>query len=74
MLSNEELEMKCPSCQRMLSYSVDQLQKGQSVKCSYCGTEVKFEEGNSGAVRKLEEKTKESLEDIGKKITVTIKK
>ena len=72
MLSNEELEMKCPSCQRMLSYSVDQLQEGQSIKCSYCGTEIKFEEENSGAVRKLEEKTKKSLEKIPKKITVTM--
>ncbi|MDX9739505.1 MAG: hypothetical protein RBT33_04100 [Candidatus Dojkabacteria bacterium] len=74
MLSNEEMEMKCPSCKKNLTYTVDQLQKGQSIKCPHCGDEIKFEESSSGAVRKLEEKTKQSLEDIDKKITVTMKK
>ncbi len=74
MLSNEKIEMKCPSCQKDITYTVDQLQKGQSIKCSHCGDEIKLEESNSGAVRKLEEKTKQSLEDIDMRITVTMKK
>ncbi|KKP43159.1 hypothetical protein A3K02_00465 [candidate division WS6 bacterium RIFOXYD1_FULL_33_8] len=73
MLSNEKIEMKCPSCQRPLSYTVDQLQKGQSKKCPHCGNEIRFEESNPGEVGKLEDKTKQSLEDIEKKITMTIK-
>lgn len=73
MLSNEKIEIKCPSCQKPLSYTVEQLQKGQSNKCRYCGNLIKIEESNQGAVNKLEEKTKQSLEDIDKKITMTIK-
>ena len=73
MLSNEKIEMQCPSCQKILSYTVEQLQKGQSTKCSRCGTEIKFEEESSGAISRLEEKTKQSLEDLPKKITMTIK-
>ena len=73
MLSNEKIEMKCPSCQKTLSYSVDQLQKGQSTRCPHCGNEIRFEESNPGEVGRLEEKTKQSLEDIDKKITMTIR-
>lgn len=73
MFSNEKIEMKCPSCQKTLSYSVDQLQKGQSSKCPHCGNKIRFEEESSGAVSRLEADTKQSLEDIPKKITVTIR-
>lgn len=73
MLSNEKLEMECPSCKRTISYTVDQLQKGQSSKCPHCGNEIKFQESSTGAVGRLERKTKKSLEDMEKKITVTIK-
>lgn len=73
MLSNEKIEMKCPSCQKTITYTVNQLQKGQSSKCPHCGNEIKFEESNPGSVSKLEDKTKKSLEDMEKKITVTIK-
>lgn len=74
MLSNEIIEMKCPSCQKILSYSVDQLQKGQSSKCPHCGNEIRFQESSPGSVGRLEDKTKQSLEDIQKKITMTITK
>lgn len=72
MLSNEKFDMECPSCHRTLSYTGDQLQKGYSGKCPSCGNEIRFEEKRSGAVSKLEEETKQSLEDIEKKVTVTI--
>ncbi|MCK9415196.1 MAG: hypothetical protein PHG60_02855 [Candidatus Dojkabacteria bacterium] len=65
--------MKCPSCQRDLSYTVDQLQKGRSSKCPHCGSEIRFQESSPGAVSKLEDKTRQSLEDMDKKITVTMK-
>lgn len=71
MLSNEKIEMKCPSCQKIISYTVDQLQKGQSIKCPHCGDRIRFQESSPGAVSKLENKTKQSLEDIDKKITMT---
>jgi DNA-directed RNA polymerase subunit RPC12/RpoP len=73
MLGQEKIEMKCPSCQKTLSYSVDQLQKGQSINCPHCGNDIRFEESSPGSVSKLEDKTKQALEDIEKKITVTIK-
>lgn len=73
MLGNEKIEMKCPFCNTTLLYTVDQLQKGQTSKCPHCGNEVKFQELNPGAVSKLEDKTKQSLKDIPKKITMTIK-
>ncbi len=74
MLSNEKIEMKCPSCQRTLTYTVDQLQKGQSTKCPHCGNEIRFQESNPGAVGRLENKIKQSLKDIQKKITMTSRK
>ena len=43
------------------------------MKCPHCGSDIRFEEETSGAVSKLEQKTKQSLEEIPKKITVTIK-
>jgi DNA-directed RNA polymerase subunit RPC12/RpoP len=73
MLSNEKIEMKCPSCQRILSYTVDQLQRGQESKCPHCGNKIRFEESSPGEVSRLESKTKQSIKDIGKKITMTIK-
>lgn len=73
MLGNEKIEMKCPSCNSTLSYTVDQLQKGLSTKCPHCGNEVRFQELHPGEVSKLEDKTKQSLKDIPKKITMTIK-
>ena len=74
MLSNQKIEEKCPSCQRTISYTVDQLQKGQSKKCPHCGDEIRFQESSPGAVGKLENKIKKSLDDIKKKITMTITK
>lgn len=74
MLSNEKIEMKCPSCQRTLTYTVDQLQKGQSTRCPHCGNEIRFEESNPGAVNRLESSIKQSLKDIQKKITMIIRK
>jgi len=74
MLSNEKIEIKCPSCQRTLTYTVDQLQKGQSTKCPHCGNEIRFQESNPGEVGRLENRIKQSLKDIKKKITMTITK
>ncbi len=73
MLSNEKIEIKCPSCQKTITYTVDQLQKGKSSKCPHCGNEIRFEESSPGAVSRLEEKTKQSIKDIDKKITMTIR-
>ncbi len=73
MLSNEKIEIKCPSCQKTFSYTVDQLQKGQSKRCPHCGNDIRFEESHPGEVGKLEDKTKKSLADIDKKITMTIR-
>lgn len=70
MLSKEKMEMKCPSCQKPLSYTVEQLQKGQSSKCPHCGNKIRFQESSPGAVGRLENETKQSLEDIRKKITI----
>lgn len=66
--------MQCPSCQRTITYNLDQLQKGKSSNCPHCGNEIRFEESNPGAVSRLEQKTKQSIKDIQKKITMTIRK
>lgn len=73
MFSNEKIEVKCPSCQKTSLYTGNQLQKGDSSKCSYCGNTIRVEEESSGAINRLETKTKQALEDIPKKITVTIR-
>lgn len=72
MLSNEKIEIKCPSCQKILSYTVDQLERGNSSKCPRCGSRIRFEEKRSGAVSKLERDVEKAIEDIPKKITATI--
>lgn len=73
MLSDEKIESECPACHRTLTYTVDQLQKGKSTKCPHCGNEIRFEESSSGSVGRLENKTKQALEDLPKKITTTIR-
>jgi len=44
------------------------------MKCPHCGEEIRFQESSPGAVVKLENKIKQSLDDIKKKITMTITK
>lgn len=41
-----EIEIKCPSCRRVLKQRLDQMKHGRSRRCT-CGCEIVFE-GNGG--------------------------
>lgn len=71
-LSNAEIDLSCPSCDKKFSVKLKQIEQEEEIKCPYCNATIKLQDKNHG-VKEANKALEKLTESLNKTIKINIK-
>lgn len=65
-LSNAVLQLECPNCKNPNSFSLEQAQRNETIKCSGCGLSIVL--SDNGSTKRAQDDINRSLESLSNTI------